>query len=302
MRAPLLILALSLTAIMARADEQLRATQEELRRRNVYFGDIDGRQSEETGEAIKRYQKRKGFATTGRPDRETLRSLGLLAREPGEAPPRELPWPEEPVLKSDVRFEPVEEAREVSRETGIAISALVPVGELKKANAAKASSAKGRRRSGSSRSTAGNFGAATPTPYATRPTGPGIQRMEPSELMPVIKDYLHAASRSDFRGELKYLADRVEYAGHGVVDRRIIERTLRSYAARWPKRSYKLAGAVRYERNSARGIIIATFPVDFTLKRPGTTVRGTTLNRIVWDAATSDPRIVSFQERRLRGG
>jgi hypothetical protein len=51
------------------ADDQVRSTQEELRRRNVYFGDIDGRRSEEYSEALRRYQKRKGLAgfRAGRP-------------------------------------------------------------------------------------------------------------------------------------------------------------------------------------------------------------------------------------------
>ena len=38
----------------------MRSTQEELRRRNVYFGDIDGRSSGELEQALKRYQRRKG--------------------------------------------------------------------------------------------------------------------------------------------------------------------------------------------------------------------------------------------------
>src|SRR6187401_2918344 len=85
----------------APAEEQTRATQEELRRRNIYFGDIDGRTTPEFSEAVKRYQRKKGLTDSGQADRETLRSLGLATREPGEAPPKELEWPEEPVLKSD---------------------------------------------------------------------------------------------------------------------------------------------------------------------------------------------------------
>src|SRR6478672_7123728 len=114
MRVRLTCLALSVSiAYIARGDDELRSAQVELRRRNVYFGDIDGRQNQETAEALKRYQRRKGFTATGRADPVTMRSLGLLARQPGEEAPRELPWPEEPILKSDMRLDPIAEAREV---------------------------------------------------------------------------------------------------------------------------------------------------------------------------------------------
>ena len=83
------------------AQDETRSVQEELRRRSLYFGNVDGRDSAELQEATRRYQSRKGFAATGRPDRETLRSLGLVPRSPNEPPPSELNWPAEPVLPSD---------------------------------------------------------------------------------------------------------------------------------------------------------------------------------------------------------
>src|SRR5207302_7400454 len=75
-----------------RADEQTRRAQEELRKRNLYFGDIDGRQTPETAAAIREYQRRKGFGATGEIDTVTADSLKL--------PPGNLP--DVPVLRSDV--------------------------------------------------------------------------------------------------------------------------------------------------------------------------------------------------------
>ncbi|MFL6539271.1 MAG: peptidoglycan-binding protein, partial [Chthoniobacterales bacterium] len=40
------------------ADEQVRQVQEELRRRNLYFGDIDGTPTPELENALRRYQAR----------------------------------------------------------------------------------------------------------------------------------------------------------------------------------------------------------------------------------------------------
>src|SRR3954469_21137895 len=84
---------------VALADEQTRQVQEELRKRHLFFRDIDGRPSLEYALAIKRYQQRMGFAQSGVADENTLYSLGI-----GEAaPPAEgtTNLPDVPVLKSD---------------------------------------------------------------------------------------------------------------------------------------------------------------------------------------------------------
>ena len=80
------------------ADEETRRVQEELRKRHLFFRDIDGRPSVEFTRAVKNYQQRKGFAQTGVTDDVTLYSLGI-----GEAPPAEgtNDLPDVPVLKSD---------------------------------------------------------------------------------------------------------------------------------------------------------------------------------------------------------
>jgi peptidoglycan hydrolase-like protein with peptidoglycan-binding domain len=85
-----------------RADEETRQVQEELRKRHLFFRDIDGRPSMEYALAIKRYQQRKGFAQTGVADEITLYSLGIgEPAAPAEGAPE---LPDVPVLKSDTAF------------------------------------------------------------------------------------------------------------------------------------------------------------------------------------------------------
>jgi peptidoglycan hydrolase-like protein with peptidoglycan-binding domain len=83
----------------ARADEETRQVQEELRKRHLFFRDIDGKPSAEYALAIKRYQQRMGFSQSGVADAFTLYSLGI--GEP--TPPAEgaTTLPDVPVLKSD---------------------------------------------------------------------------------------------------------------------------------------------------------------------------------------------------------
>jgi peptidoglycan hydrolase-like protein with peptidoglycan-binding domain len=81
------------------ADEETRQVQEELRKRHLFFRDIDGRPSPEYAMALKRYQQRQGFAQTGVADEVTLYSLGIGEAAPPAEGAHDLP--DMPVLKSD---------------------------------------------------------------------------------------------------------------------------------------------------------------------------------------------------------
>src|SRR5438477_351829 len=87
------------TTVRLSADEPTRRAQEELRKRNLYFGDINGQVTPEFLEALKRYQTRKGFNPTGELDEETASSLKIQIAAAKKSP--EQSWPEVPVLKSD---------------------------------------------------------------------------------------------------------------------------------------------------------------------------------------------------------
>lgn len=82
------------------ADETTRRVQEELRKRRLYNGDLDGQQSPELGVALKRYQERKGFPESGVPDAQTLRSMGIAEPASSDAAP------EVPILRSDATPQP----------------------------------------------------------------------------------------------------------------------------------------------------------------------------------------------------
>src|SRR3954452_17576520 len=83
---------------LARADETVRQVQEELRKRNLYFGNIDGQNSPVLADALKRYQTRKGFTVTGQVDKDTATSLHIRAAAVATTAE---PLPDMPVLKSD---------------------------------------------------------------------------------------------------------------------------------------------------------------------------------------------------------
>ena len=283
---PLLVLLFSAGAV--RAQDDLRSVQEELRRRSLYFGDVNGRDSAELQEATKRYQKRKGFAATGKPDRETLKSLGLVPRSPNEPAPQELAWPTEAVLPSDEKINPIAVAKALNAETGIAPAAVVPK-EL-----ARRSSL--RRKDSHSPAT----NQPIPTPVAVDKRHRTSPAIAPTDLSRFVGDYFTAMMSNDIKQQVKFYADNVDYYRNGKIDRRIIEQTLRRYQARWPNRRYTISSAIHYGPINSRGEIVMTFPVSFILKDGRRTVKGQTQNRLSISAATLDPRISSISEQRIR--
>ena len=229
LRFSILSFSLTMSLLTARADDQVRSTQEELRRRNVYFGEIDGAPSPELTAALKHYQARKGFAATGQPDAETLRSLDLLPRQPGEAPPKELAWPREPVLKSDVTIDVPRAAESIARETGVSPSSIAP--------------AAGEKGSPHSRGPRSARPAALADAGDSAPPGRSRDRhAKPPAIGEFINDYLKAAGRNDLHEEIRFYADHLTYFHNGSLDRRIVERTLRDYDRHWSRRRTSSVG------------------------------------------------------------
>lgn len=110
------------------ADDRIRQVQEELRKRHLYFGDIDGRDNVELQSAVRRYQERKGFNATGEVDQDTAASLGVAVNVAIAAVGAVLP--DEPVLKGDfARDLPPQERRALESEGDTANSSPAPPAE-----------------------------------------------------------------------------------------------------------------------------------------------------------------------------
>jgi peptidoglycan hydrolase-like protein with peptidoglycan-binding domain len=286
-----LVLACSIASLYA--SEDTRSTQEELRRRNIYFGDVDGRSSPELEQALKHYQKRKGLAVTGQNDHDTLRSLGLAARAPHEPPPKDLVLPDEPVLKSDVRINVKAEAEEIAVGSGVSPASVAPE--------AIVSGEPSRGRRGAHRSQAPQTERFTTAKVARGSRDQATQAPQiPGGVGAYVSRYLHAASRNRLQDELHFYADRVNYLGNGWVDRRIVEHTLGKYYARWPHRRYGRIERMSAQAIPSRGVVVVRFRAAFQLGNGKSKARGTTDNEIVINAATRDPRIISIKETRVR--
>ncbi|MDQ6808672.1 MAG: peptidoglycan-binding protein [Verrucomicrobiota bacterium] len=242
------------------ADDQIRQVQEELRKRNLYFGDIDGRATAELVGAVKRYQTRKGFEATGRVDEATAASLHLAAMSAAA----NQSWPDVPVLRSDV-------AREIPEAQQIAL-----------ANAAEA-----------------NPDASPNAPPPAESPAPS-ENLTPDQVNKLVEDYLRDGETEDVAAQIRYYAFPVNYFDHGPVDENFVAKDTRNYLRRWPDRKYTLTAPVTFVSAGKEGETLVEFTIAFDVRSKGRVASGRTKNFWTLRAVNNDPKIVAIREEHLR--
>ena len=256
-----LLFILSTTTLFA--DNQVRDVQEELRKRNLYFGEVDGRMTPDLANALKRYQERKGFNATGEIDQLTANSLNVAVVTVAAT---KQTWPDVPVLKSDTALELEEEQRlllaKQAEENPDAI--------------------------------------ATPAPPAEEP--PPSQNITPERINALVNQYLDDAETADIPAQTRYCAYPVDYFRHGPKDPKFVEKDVANYCKRWPERNYALTEPVTFAAAQNEGETIVEFPIEFSVRNPKKkhAASGKTKNTWRVRAEGNDLKIVAIHEERLR--
>lgn len=249
---------------VVRADETMRQVQEELRKRNLYFGNIDGQNSPVLVDALKRYQTRKGFAVTGKVDQDTATSLHIQVSL--VVAPTALP--DMPVLKSDTESALTESQRLALQKEAEERLDQTP----------------------------------TPPPPAESP-GPG-QDLTPDRVNKFVQDYLRDAESEDVAAQVKYYAFPVRYFDHGSVSEQFVAQDTGNYIKRWPERKYTLTGPVTFFASGKEGETDIEFTISFELHSPARTAKNKALGRTKnwWSIRRNgeDLKIVAIREARLR--
>jgi peptidoglycan hydrolase-like protein with peptidoglycan-binding domain len=247
-----------------RADETVRQVQEELRKRNLYFGNIDGQTSPVLVDALKRYQTRKGFPITGKLDQDTATSLHIQAATVAAT----ASLPDRPVLKSD-RARALPESQRLALEKEAEENPdLTP----------------------------------SPPPPAESP-GPG-QDLTPERVNKFVQDYLRDGETDDVAAQVKYYAFPVRYFDHGTVSEQFVTQDTSNYLKRWPERKYTLTGPVNFFASGKEGETELEFTIAFELRSPARTAKsravGRTKNWWSVQAKGDELKIVAIREARLR--
>ena len=268
---------------LAHGDELTRQVQEELRKRNLYFGDVDGRRTEQVAAALRRYQQRKGFAATGDPDETTLRSLTLLppapratavaagtpAASPDTGTPPVLmaatfPWPDTPVLRSDV-----------ARRNPTPSDPALTDADLQ------------------------------PTPaVAPPPAATSLRWPHPDTVRAFLESYLRAGQSDDTEAQMPFYGDHVDYLNEGRVDRRFIHADIDSYDRRWPERHFNLLGPITLAPapDGDPEKVVVNFHYRFAVKRPHDAPQGEMMNTYTLQRTGPESfQIVGMKESRVRG-
>jgi|ERR1041385_193737 peptidoglycan hydrolase-like protein with peptidoglycan-binding domain len=259
----ILLVALPLSGAV-RADETVRQVQEELRKRNLYFGNIDGQSTPVLVDALKRYQARKGFAVTGKVDKDTATSLHVeIATLAAVAV-----LPDVPVLKSDTASALPESQRLALQREAEEKPDQTP----------------------------------SPPPPAESPA-PG-QDLNPERVNKFVQDYLRDAESADVAKQVNYYAFPVRYFDHGSVSQEFVTKDTSNYVKRWPERKYTLTSPVTFFASENEAETNVEFTIAFELHSPGRPNKNKALGRTRnwWTLRGNgdDLKIVAIREARVR--
>ncbi|HMJ07351.1 MAG TPA: peptidoglycan-binding domain-containing protein [Chthoniobacterales bacterium] len=256
-------LLLLLSATVARADEEVRQVQEELRKRNLYFGDINGQPTPDLSNSLKRYQARKGFPATGDIDEVTAASLNVAA--PAAASSNRPPLPDTPVLKSDFARQIPEAERIVLEKKADENPDLVP----------------------------------TPPPPAEPPSP--AQDISPQKVTELVENYLRDSETDNIPAQTsKYFSYPVKYFDDGPQGAAFVEKDVGYYVRHWPQRKYTLVQPVSFAAAERADETNIQFDIAFELKNKQRHAQGRTRNFWTIQGEGGELKIIAIQEQRLR--
>jgi peptidoglycan hydrolase-like protein with peptidoglycan-binding domain len=288
----------------ALADEQTRRVQEELRKRNLYFGEIDGQKTDETRQALRQYQQRKGFKVTGDADGDTLNALNLgpaagnRARATASTAEQ---WPDVPVLKSDA-------ARRMKEEDRKYLESLEPIAEPPvdepMADSPEPNPPTINQRpppvQGEEKREPANTRETKPlakSPAAEAPQT-GESAIPPEKIESLIRKYLEACETNRLSAETAYYADRLKYFDHGTVSRDFVERDVAAFYRRWPERDYELLDWKLLQSNPDEAVV--RFRIAFRYRSPQHSASGKTDNVFTVRRTSDGMKFTAMREQRLR--
>ena len=261
----------------AHADETTRRIQEELRKRNLFFGDVDGRSSVQLAAALHRYQERKGFPSTGEADADTLYSLNIPPS--GNAPPPR------PTVNPPLPTTPTPLDARDGGPTWPDITVL-------RSDEARPSLASGDTEA-----------VATPTPAPPPASANVLRRPTVEQARDFLTRYLQAGQDNDSAGEMGFYGERVAYYDEGTVDHTYIARDVTRYDHRWPERRFALFDPVTVTASpdGDPDKFVVNFRYGFNVRNSRYAVNGKADN--VWTVSTHETggwKIVSMKEQRVR--
>ena len=282
-----------LAATLVSDPEHIREVQDELRKRNLFFGDIDGVVTPQLTNALRKYQARKGFDPTGTIDAMTAASLQVQSTpQPGVAGSA----PGAAAAPSDTRggievasteIDTVNAPRTV--RAGESISA-TQAASSREAAAELVANARGEA--------AWADLPVAPEPPAEAPTPPDL--ITADRVNRFVETYLADGETDDIGLQVWFYSFPVRYFNHGLVNQDFVVRDTKAYVKRWPERSYTIVGPVTFHP-SAPGETQIEFTIDYSVRNKSQSKSGRTRN--YWTVRTTgdEMKIIEIREEHVRG-
>ena len=256
---------------LLRADDNIREVQTRLKAGGFYTGAVNGRYDSATSAAITRYQIRNGLKITGKLDEQTSYALGVSPNEPKEAMP--------PRFGEDVW-------RQLREGDQAALEKLIASEEAKK----------NRKPNKTVVATVNPPPPAAGPPPSDTPKPPAAEYRS-ERLQDYIAAFVLAGLDPKVGAETEFFADRVDYFGEAGVTREKIQRDLQRYNARWPERSFVLAGPLQVQSVGDR--LRVTFPLSYQLRNGSKRATGKVWKTLLLEKTSgNDFQIVAVNERK----
>jgi peptidoglycan hydrolase-like protein with peptidoglycan-binding domain len=274
--------------------EHIREVQEELRKRNLFFGDVDGTVTPQLTSALKKYQARKGFEPTGTVDANTAASLQVQSSpQPGV----EGSAPVAAAAPSDTPGGIKMAATEIDT---INAPQTVRAGQsLSATQAANSSEAAAELVAHARGEAAWADLPVTPEPPAEAPTPPDL--ITADRVNRFVETYLADGETDDIGLQVWFYAFPVRYFNHGLVNQDFVVKDTKSYVKRWPERKYTIVGPVTFDTSGPPGETQIQFTIDYTVRNKSQSKSGRTRN--FWTVRTTgdEMKIIAIREERVRG-
>lgn len=289
-----LVVLLCLGTTLFSDTEFVREAQEELRKRNLFFGDIDGNITPQLTNALRRYQTRKGFEVTGAIDGPTAASLQIQSAPDGQSAGRQMagapPQPDD--TPADARTAATQTIAVSSTKTAQAAEAPAAT------QAASASEAAAELVARAQGEAAWADLPVVPEPPAEAPTPDLITADRVNRF---VETYLADGETDDIGLQVWFYRFPVKYFNHGLVNQDFVVKDTQAYVKRWPERKYRLVGPISYNTSGSDGETQIEFTIDYTVRNKGRAKTGRTKN--FWTVRTSgdDMKIIAIREEHIGG-
>ncbi len=273
--------------------EFVREAQEELRKRNLFFGDIDGQITPQLTNALKRYQTRKGFEVTGAIDSPTAASLQIQSLAGSPSAGSEMARAPKP---SNIPANPAAATAQVAT-----VSSTTAVYAAEGANATQAASTTEAAAELVARAQGEAAWAdlpVVPEPPAEAPTPDLITADRVNRF---VETYLADGETDDIGLQVWFYRFPVKYFSHGLVNQDFVVKDTQAYVKRWPERNYRIVAPITFNTSGPEGETQIEFTIDYTVRNKGRTKSGRTKNFWTVRASGDDMKIIAIREEHIRG-